>query len=1130
MPQPVLTDVLRHLGRMCQAPDGDPLTDADLLRRFIAERDQTAFTLLVERHGPMVLGACRRILGELHGAEDCFQATFLVLARRADAIRKRESMASWLYGVATRIAVRARHKARADAAAHLRRQPEVAAMQQQPLDALTWQELRTALDEEIARLPEKHRAPIVLCYFEDKSHAQAADELGWPKRSLTSRIARARELLHRRLLERGIALSAGALATVLCDQAAAARVGALLTINTVKTATGALTGNAVTLAEEVLRQGPWLRGKLALVVIAVGLVMGSIGLAALGVKEQPPAGPEPQPQVAADETRNGAELYEEPLPQGALARLGTTRFRLGNYAYAMALMPDGRTALAVGGNQETQFWDVRTGRAIRKIPWKQGGGGRVAACSPDGRLAASIQDMNVLHLWDAATGKELAKEELDLRLTTGLAFAPDSATLAVGGGHAVYGVSDKTSSTSVLTLWRWNGTRLQSLWSARPDHEAPLGSRSHHIQAPAFSPDGKQLATGGGNNTIIRIWDVADGKEIHQFKTSGTRVGAVAFAPAARTLASGSDDGQLTLWDPADGSKRWEHKLPGEVRALAFAPDGKTLAAGGGPEYGWRVGRNNEPFLTVLDAGTGKNAQPIRIERDGVASVAFSKDGTVLAAALGGTLRFWDPATGKDRFAPCGHEHWIGAVAVAQDGRRAVTAGGDGLLILWDLATGREERRLIGHRGEVRAAAFVPGGILLASAGTDQTVRLWQLDTGEEVHAFDADPKGLLYSVAASGDGRLLAAGDYYEGYVHIWDRTDGKQLHKLRTRDQRGSGVLCLAFAPDGKTLAAGETALNSSRAGGPTKARIILWDAVTGHKQGEIPAHDHTVNSLTFSPDGTMIASTGWSDKVIAVWDATLGTKLLELPCGSGNSIVAFSPGGRTLAWGGAPEAGIALYEVRSRKVRQQFAGHVAYVHSFAFTPDGRKLVSASMDTTGIVWDLTGRRKPADANSARDLWQALASPDAVQAGRAIWSLAATPQPTIALLAQKLREAPSIDAARMRKLVAELDGDDFDARQAAQKQLEAVGKHAEPALRQALTQRPSVELRRRIEGILGKREVPTASPDVLQVLRGIEVLEHIGSPEARRALEQFAEQTADDYFRHEARAAIERLARCAAP
>jgi RNA polymerase sigma factor (sigma-70 family) len=222
----------------------------------------------------MVLGVCRRVLGDAHAAEDAFQATFLVLARRAAAIRDQASVGSWLYGVAQRIAC----KARARAAARRDRERQAADMPGEPLDELTWQELRGILDEEVGRLPDKYRAAVVLCHLEGKSYEQAARELGCPKSTLASRLERALELLRGQLARRGLTLTAGALATELGEKATAAPVAALLALNIVKAATGVAAGKtleagmlsprALTLAEEAMKTMTGIKGKLV-VLLAV---------------------------------------------------------------------------------------------------------------------------------------------------------------------------------------------------------------------------------------------------------------------------------------------------------------------------------------------------------------------------------------------------------------------------------------------------------------------------------------------------------------------------------------------------------------------------------------------------------------------------------------------------------------------------------------------------------------------------------------------------------------------------------------------------------------------------------------------------------------------------------------------
>jgi RNA polymerase sigma factor (sigma-70 family) len=201
------------------------LADEVLLQQFALRRDESAFEALVKRHGPMVQGVCRRILGDAHDAEDAFQAVFLVLARKSKSIRKPELLANWLYGVACRIARKARMKAIRKEARE--RRAGKMPVQDQLLD-LEWNELKAVLDDELQQLPEKYRAPLVLCYLRGQTNAQAAAQLGWPAGSISERLARAREMLRARLNRRGLTLSAGLLAVLLSQKAASAAVSPLL--------------------------------------------------------------------------------------------------------------------------------------------------------------------------------------------------------------------------------------------------------------------------------------------------------------------------------------------------------------------------------------------------------------------------------------------------------------------------------------------------------------------------------------------------------------------------------------------------------------------------------------------------------------------------------------------------------------------------------------------------------------------------------------------------------------------------------------------------------------------------------------------------------------------------------------
>jgi RNA polymerase sigma factor (sigma-70 family) len=274
-----LTGFIRNVRRVVGLQKAGDLPDAQLLKDFVSERDEVAFEALVRRHGPMVLGVCRRVLQEEHDAEDAFQATFLVLLRKAHAIGQPELLGNWLFGVAYRIALRAR-----SAAAKRRR------LERQAVDMHSARtshepagsELSPMLEAEVNRLPKKYRAPVVLCYLEGKTNEEASRELGWPLGTVAGRLARARDMLRTRLSRRGLAFSAGVFAMALSYQAAPAAVPSPLLAFTVKAAmsiaaghaaAGAFSASVAALAEGALHTMFLTKLKIAgLVLVAVGLV------------------------------------------------------------------------------------------------------------------------------------------------------------------------------------------------------------------------------------------------------------------------------------------------------------------------------------------------------------------------------------------------------------------------------------------------------------------------------------------------------------------------------------------------------------------------------------------------------------------------------------------------------------------------------------------------------------------------------------------------------------------------------------------------------------------------------------------------------------------------------------------
>jgi RNA polymerase sigma factor (sigma-70 family) len=295
-----LKRVLDHL----RPANGGGLTDAQLLARFIDSREEAAFAALVRRHGRMVLGVCRRILGHAQDAEDAFQATFLVLARKATSVVKREALASFLYGVAYRTAL----QARAAAVRRRARERQVVEMPHPEAPPQEQQEWRPVLDRELNALPDRYKGPVVLCDLEGKTRREAARQLGLSEGTLSSRLARARRLLAKRLSRQGVSLSGGALAGLLYEGAASAAVPAQLASSTVKAAVLLAAGQAAAatpaalLMNEVLKAMLMTKLKFTLAAVMMAALLGAGGLLYRA------AGQAPRPDQAGNRPLSELEL------------------------------------------------------------------------------------------------------------------------------------------------------------------------------------------------------------------------------------------------------------------------------------------------------------------------------------------------------------------------------------------------------------------------------------------------------------------------------------------------------------------------------------------------------------------------------------------------------------------------------------------------------------------------------------------------------------------------------------------------------------------------------------------------------------------------------------------------------
>jgi RNA polymerase sigma factor (sigma-70 family) len=358
---------------MLEAQGAGILPDAQLLERFVSQSDEAAFEVLVWRHGPLVLRLCRRILRHEQDAEDAFQATFLMLVRKARCIGKRQAVASWLYKVAYRIALEAKARAtkRATADEH-GKHFSMAEAAVSPSDVAARQETRDFVEEAVAGLPEKYRTPIILCYFQGKTHQEAAQQLGCPKGTVSIRLMRARGLLRSRLARRGLAFSAGALGTLLSEITAPAAVPGPLLNSTIKAANWFAAGKAGVVSERavILMQGVLKAMFLTKAKLTTAVLLAVLGAGAALWAYRPATAqlPERSREDVSKLVARDVDEAKAPAKERQVQRpLGHWEREVGPYRVSIRIEPDRLFGTFIGKeNDQKVTWVVEADYSVTK--------------------------------------------------------------------------------------------------------------------------------------------------------------------------------------------------------------------------------------------------------------------------------------------------------------------------------------------------------------------------------------------------------------------------------------------------------------------------------------------------------------------------------------------------------------------------------------------------------------------------------------------------------------------------------------------------------------------------------------------------------------------------------------------
>ena len=650
--------------------------------------------------------------------------------------------------------------------------------------------------------------------------------------------------------------------------------------------------------------------------------------------------------------------------------------------------------------------------------------------SPDGRYVLSGNDDCIIRLWEVITGKEVRQFIGHTDIITSVSFSPDSR-------YALSGSKDET----------------MRLWEVATGKNLRIFTRhTGWVNSVCFSPDGLYALSGSSDETI-RLWKVATGKELRQFKVVAGKelqqitgktddFRTVSFSPNGHYILSGSFEGIIRLWEVATGKELRKFSHGRTVTSVSFSPDGRYALSGG----------SRDETILLWEVATGKELRKFKGHEYGINSVNFSPDGHyVLSGSNDRTIRLWEVATGKELRQFVEHTYHVIYICFSQNGRYALSGSHDNTIRLWEVyfpvnqlinwnpyllsikpldkvtaeaagfqklmaqATAYYElkqyqqayqilrqaqqvpgythvenllnllhlckisshgnrcslinvwysKSLKGHTGYVTSVSFSPDGRYALSGSHDRTIRLWEVATGKELQQLIGYTS--IKSVSFSPDGRYILSGDD-DKTICLWEVATGKVLQKFAGHKY---GINSYSFSSDGQYALTGSEIDDIRYENDNT---IKLWEVAIGKELRQFKSLQPVLGcnggicSVCFSPDG-QYAMSGGKREIIRLWEVATGKELQQFKGHSNINSIRFSPDGRYAMSGGKDQI-IRLWEVVTGRELRQFIGHTSWVNSVSFSPDGRYALSGggdderryANDTTIRLWEVA---------TGKELWQ---------------------------------------------------------------------------------------------------------------------------------------------------------------